>query len=133
MAITKTAFIITALCGVLALSACAGPFGYAAFDREPNAADAPPPSVQKNATEIDTSSSRFAGKDGDVSLWIAKGDSESICLIFATNDDDWYAGCGKTFVTASRSEGIEYTVHPDGTPIPEGVRRISDNIYVSAE
>lgn len=117
------------------LSGCMGGADFAVLEKEPQAADAlPDAAVDDNDGVVAPDTVRFVGKDGDVSLWLARPASGSgICVVAYQSDDAYATGCADngTWVRLSGELGT-YEVAPDGSPTPEGTERLFDNVFVPA-
>ncbi len=126
-----------AVVAVAALSGCMSESDFAVLDTEPRAADAPPQAVFEDTEgTVDQDTARFVGKDGEVSLWLARPaeSGNGICLIAYKSDDRYLTGCadGGSWIRIEGQEVGEYEVAPDGSPAPEGTERLFDNVFVPA-
>lgn len=118
---------------VVTLTGCTAGESYAVFDREPQAADALPAAVvAEDESVVDADSARFVGEDGEVSLWLTRPEEPGgVCIVAYRSDEAWLAGCGAN-VEISGEIG-RYAVAPDGSPEPDGMTRIFDNVFVPSD
>ena len=101
----------------------------AVLETEREAEDELPPLEADSYDPVDTATSRYVGEHDGVSLWVAKGTDSPACLIaIADPDEEWGIACGG-LPTRLSSFGHTFELTPDGSPAPEGMTRISENVY----
>ncbi|GAA2926246.1 hypothetical protein GCM10010458_05220 [Microbacterium luteolum] len=77
----------------------------------------------------DGSTSRFVGDFEDVSLWISRGADSPVCLIAVnTSLDEGFTVCGGLPLGAE-GLGHIFELWPDDAPAPDGMTRLSENVY----
>ncbi|MFJ6550452.1 hypothetical protein [Microbacterium sp. NPDC091676] len=125
-----------AVLSVVALSGCTGVGAtYAVLDREAGARDEVPADLPGYAwDDVDQATARFVGEDEGTSLWLARArDDTSACLLAYADEESWVLGCGGDGAPFSLG-GVTgtFTVVPDGAPAPEGMTRVSENVYTAS-
>ncbi|KQR39681.1 hypothetical protein ASF80_09895 [Microbacterium sp. Leaf159] len=127
---SSTAACAIALISLTALTGCSfTSTTLAVFETDRVAEDELPPLEEDSYSPVDVESSRYVGEYEGVSLWIAKGTDSSTCLVAITDpEDDWGIGCGGLPTRISGS-GHTFEVRADDWPAPEGMTRVSDNVY----
>ncbi len=125
-----------AVLSVVALSGCTGVGPtYAVLDREAGARDEVPADLPGYAwDDVDQATARFVGEDEGTSLWLARArDDTSACLLAYGDEESWVLGCGGDGAPFSLG-GVTgtFTVVPDGAPAPEGMTRVSENVYTAS-
>lgn len=88
------------------------------------------PTLEGDSYEpADIESSRYVGEYEGVSLWVTKGTDSPACLVAITDpEDDWVVGCGGLPMRITGS-GPTFELRADDWPDPEGMTRISENVY----
>lgn len=132
----RAAAAAVAALSAVTLSGCAGGgTAYAVLDREPEARDEVPADLPAYAwDDVDQATARFVGEDEGTSLWLARArDDASACLLAYADQESWVLGCGGDGASFSIG-GIAgtFTVVPDGAPAPEGMARVSENVYTAS-
>ncbi|WP_447911785.1 hypothetical protein [Microbacterium phyllosphaerae] len=120
----------SALIILAALTGCSfSPTNLAVLETDRVAEDELPPLEDDSYEPVDVDSSHYVGEHEGVSLWIAKGTDSPACIVaIADPEDDWVVGCGGLPTRISGS-GHTFEVRADDSPAPEGMTRISDNVY----
>ena len=133
--VRAAAATVTVLSAV-ALSGCTGVgAAYAVLDREAEARDEVPADLPGYAWDnVDQATARFVGEDEGTSLWLARArDDTSACLLAYADEESWVLGCGGggALFSVGGMTGT-FTVVPDGAPAPEGMTRVSENVYTAS-
>ncbi|RUQ07226.1 MULTISPECIES: hypothetical protein [unclassified Microbacterium] len=131
----RAAAAVVAL-STVALSGCTSVgAAYAVLDREAGARDEVPADLPGYAwDDVDQATARFVGEDEGTSLWLARArDDASACLLAYADEESWVLGCGGggALFSVGGMTGT-FTVVPDGAPAPEGMTRISENVYTAS-
>ncbi|MGJ0390355.1 hypothetical protein [Microbacterium sp. CGR1] len=101
----------------------------AVFETEREAEDELPPLEDDSYGAVDVESSHYVGEYEGVSLWVTKGSDSPVCIVAITDpEDDWMVGCGGLPTRISGS-GHTFEFRADDWPAPEGMTRVSDNVY----
>lgn len=133
MATRSAALFGASLLLALTLTGCvASSSGFEVLEREATAADALPSGLPDYSTDrLMATSSRFITEHDGNSLYLARSaDDESVCLVIYASAEEWISGCGST----GREFGLggpmgNYVVLPSAADAPDGVERLSDNLY----
>ena len=127
--ITASALALTAAAVLVGCSFSASPV--AVLDRDRAAGDELHVLEDHAYESVDEPTSRYIGDHEGTDLWLARGtDSGSVCLIVVTAEEDWITGCGG-LPTRLGGVGGTFEVRADGALPPEGMTRISENIFVA--
>jgi len=127
---SRIAVLALGLTAVALLSGCSfSATTLAVFETERETEDELPPLEDDSYGAVDVESSRYVGEYEGVSLWVTKGTDSPACIVAITDpEDDWVVGCGGLPVRVTGS-GPTFEFRADDWPAPEGMTRISDNVY----
>lgn len=122
LALGLTAVTLLSGCGLSATT-------LSVFETEREAEDELPPLEDDSYGSVDVESSHYVGEYEGVSLWVTKGSDSPVCIVAITDpEDDWMVGCGGLPTRISGS-GHTFEFRADDWPAPEGMTRVSDNVY----
>ena len=127
---SRLAVLALGLAAITTLTGCSiSSTNLAVLETDPVAEDELPPLEDDSYRAVDVDSSRYVGEHEGVSLWVAKGTDSPACIVAITDpEDDWVVGCGGLPTRISGS-GHTFEIRADDSPAPEGMTRVSDNVY----
>ncbi|MDH5132094.1 MULTISPECIES: hypothetical protein [unclassified Microbacterium] len=133
--VRPSAAALAVILSAVALSGCTAAGGaYSVLDREAEARDEVPADLPGYAwDDVDQATARFVGEGDGTSLWLARArDDAAACLLAYVDADTWVIGCGGNGAPFSIG-GVTgtFTVVPDDAPAPDGMTRVSDNVYTT--
>lgn len=138
MTIGRRGLVAGAVCGLLILlTACSlGEAEYSdlstskAFDSK-----GVPDSLTDDALQgFDRETTRLIGTREEVDVFLASAESSAgACLLAYASDADWVSGCVEGEGSVGEAKGLTFVILPDGAPVPDGVARVSDNVFVRGE
>lgn len=111
------------------LAGCSASSEVSALEADRSDGDELPLVAVEDAYPANGSTSRFVGDFEEVSLWISRGTDSPACLIAMTTSlDDGFTVCGGLPL---RAEGLGhiFELWPDDAPAPDGMTRVSENVY----
>ncbi|QFG68403.1 hypothetical protein [Ornithinimicrobium pratense] len=115
---------------VAVLTSCASTDGFSDLDRERQANDSPPETLDfADDDEILLDSSRSVGTYEGAELWLARTSDDGVCLIAYTDEMDWVVGCSDIPPLGVSGSPGSFIVVSDGQDPPENATRISDNVF----